>query len=159
MQPLENEFQTKITQANQQYHRLILILNHDTRVKSDVFNKIAEQLSLGYINLGLELSQRLLNLTERQRTLRLSQVVEQIINKFSKETPVILDHIEILFDPSLKVDPLRLIRGLSRDQTLIAVWKGHITNGYLTYAIPEHPEYHKYPIQDLNFINADDLLT
>ncbi|MCJ7724160.1 MAG: BREX-3 system P-loop-containing protein BrxF, partial [Anaerolineales bacterium] len=123
------------------------------------FNKIAEKLTLGYINLGLELSQRLLNLTERQRILHLSQVVEQIISKFSKETPVILDHIEVLFDPSLKVDPLRLLQGISRDRTLIAVWKGHITNVYLTYAIPEHPEYHKYPIQDLNFINADDLST
>ncbi len=112
-------------------------------------------MGLGYINLGLELSQMLLNLTERQRALKLSQLVEQIANGF-EEIPVLLNHIDILFEPALKRDPLRLLQGLSRNKTMLAVWNGQILKGYLTHAVQEHPEYRRYPIRDLNILSLLD---
>ncbi|MEN6474686.1 MAG: BREX-3 system P-loop-containing protein BrxF, partial [Syntrophaceae bacterium] len=43
-----------------------------------------------------------------------------------KARVVLLDNIEILFDVSLKQDPLRLLQGLSRNTTLVAAWSGEI---------------------------------
>jgi hypothetical protein len=66
---------------------------------------------------------------------------------------VLLDNIEILFDPSLKQDPLRLLQGLSRNKTIIAAWNGSFVNGYITYAKPDHSEYRRYPAINILIIN------
>ena len=116
---------------------------------------IASKLGLRYINLGLDLSQMLLELTERQRALKVFQLVDQIVGSI-EDKPTLLDHIEILFEPGLKQDPLRLLQGLSRNRTILAVWNGQINNGYLTYAMPEHPEYRRYLASDINIISLSD---
>jgi ABC-type hemin transport system ATPase subunit len=65
----------------------------------------------------------MLDCTERQRTLQLPRLLSEIVSAFSAEV-VLLDNIEILFDLSLKQDPLRLLQGLSRKQTVVAAWRG-----------------------------------
>ena len=62
-----------------------------------------------------------------------------------KENTILLDNIEILFDVALKQDPLRLLQGLSRNKTIVVSWNGSIENDFLTYAVPGHPEYRRYP--------------
>jgi hypothetical protein len=54
---------------------------------------------------------------------------------------VLLDNLELLFDISLKLDPLRCLQDLARDKTIVAAWNGTVTAGHLTYATPDHPEY------------------
>lgn len=155
MLSLQDDLRGRIGLAPQQYHRLIILLNPEHQFTVSKIKDIAGKMGLGYVNLGLELSQMLLDLTERQRALKLPQLVEQIANGV-EGIPVLLDHVEILFEPVLKQDPLRLLQGLSRNKTILAVWNGQILNGYLTYAVPEHPEYRRYPIRDLNILSLLD---
>jgi hypothetical protein len=61
---------------------------------------------------------------------------------------VLFDNIEILFDVSLKQDPLRLLQGLSRNKTVVAAWNGSIDGKYMIYAVPDHPEYRRYMVRD-----------
>jgi len=155
MKTLQDALRDRIEHAPQQYHRLIIVLNPNIQAIDFDIKDLVNQLGSGYINLGLELSQMLLDLTERQRALKLPQLVDQIINRFDGNS-VLLDHIEILFEPELRQDPLRLLQGLSRNKIIIVMWNGLITKGYLTYAVPEHPEYRRYPIGDLNIISLLD---
>jgi hypothetical protein len=30
----------------------------------------------------------------------------------------------------------------------VAAWNGSIVDGHMTYAVPDHPEYRRYPIRD-----------
>jgi len=89
----------------------------------------------------------MLELTERQRALQLPQILREIVNMASSEI-ILLDNIEIIFDVGLKQDPLRLLQGLSRNKTVIAAWNGTIVEDSLTYAVPGHSEYRRYPIHD-----------
>jgi hypothetical protein len=34
-------------------------------------------------------------------------------------------------------------------------WNGSVNGGYLTYAMPEHPEYRRYMIRDLIIVNPE----
>jgi len=151
----QDELRGRLIHAPQRYHRLIILLNTEPQINSTSLVKVADDLEMVYLNVGLELSKLLLDLTERQRILRLSQLVEQIVARFD-DRPILLDHNEILFEPGLKQDPLRLLQGLSRNRILIAVWNGQLVKGYLTYAIPEHPEYRRYSISDLNIISLSE---
>jgi hypothetical protein len=70
----------------------------------------------------------------------------------SNEEVVLLDNIEILFDPSLQQDPLRLLLNLSRNRTLVVSWNGQIKNNILSYAEPGHPEYRRYSVENFLII-------
>ena len=90
----------------------------------------------------------MLDLTERQRALGTLRLLKDIVDEAAGD-PVLLDNIEILFDVHLEQDPLRLLQGLSRNKTIVAVWNGAFSDGRLFYASPDHPEYRHYLIHDL----------
>jgi hypothetical protein len=111
------------------------------------------RLRLHVLNLNKELSHRMLQLTERQRPLKASKIVKEIINSQSQDV-LLIDNIELLFDVSLKIDPMHLLKGMSRNKTLIISWSGQVDNGAVIYAEPHHPEYKKYPIYDFNVMSV-----
>lgn len=138
----------KIDQAAELYHRLILMVAPANGGKTSALQDLHERLDLPLVNVNLDLSRQLLDLTERQRALQLPRLLMSIVNEAKGEVGL-LDNIEILFNVSLKQDPLRLLQGLSRNKTIIAAWNGSIDTNNLIYATSDHPEYKRYPSRDL----------
>jgi hypothetical protein len=58
----------------------------------------------------------------------------------------LLDHIEILFDPQLQVDPLRWLEQRARDREIFVVWPGEYDGQKLSHAEPGHPEHQKFDL-------------
>ena len=152
MDPLSDQIISKMNQASELYHRLILVIAPSGAGKTTALQEVRERNGAPLININLELSRRMLDLTERQRALQLPRLLGDIVASASGEA-VLLDNIEILFDPHLKQDPLRLLQGLSRNKTIIVAWNGVFVNGYITYAKPDHPEYRRYPANNMLIIN------
>jgi hypothetical protein len=146
-EPLADQILSKIKQAADLYHQLVLVVAPAGAGKTAALKDVRDRISAPLVNINLELSRRMLDLTERQRALQLPQILREIINMGSSEI-ILLDNIEIIFDVGLKQDPLRLLQGLSRNKTVIAAWNGTIVEDSLTYAVPGHPEYRRYPIHD-----------
>ncbi|GIW56385.1 MAG: ATPase AAA [Nitrospiraceae bacterium] len=147
-EPLADQVLRKIGEAHLLYHRLILIVGPVGSGKTAALRQVSASTSMPLVNVNLELSRRMLELTARQRALQLPRILGDIVCAAAGE-PVLLDSIEILFDIQLKQDPLRLLQGLSRNGTVVAAWNGSILDGHITYAIPGHPEYRRYPIGDV----------
>lgn len=151
-EPLADIVMHKMEQAAELYHRLVLLVAPAGSGKTAVLLDVHKRTSALYINVNLELSRRMLDLTERQRALQIPRLLLDIVG----EVPVVLlDNIEILFDVSLKLDPLRLLQGLSRNRTVVAAWNGSIIGENLVYAAPDHPEYKRYPVQDLLVVSPE----
>ena len=150
---LATELLQKIEEAQPLYHRLILLVGPSGCGKTRILQAVSASTAAPLLNVNLELSRRMLELTQRQRALQVSRILGEIIDEATGEV-VLLDNLEILFDVHLKQDPLRLLQGLSRNKTLVAAWNGAIVDGHLTYAIPGHPEYRRYPLRDLIIVNA-----
>jgi len=151
---LSEQLIEKINQTHELYHRLVLIVGPSGSGKTPLLQEVSKQIGFKYINLNLELSRALLELTERQRILRLPLLVDEIIGKTGDQV-VLIDNIEILFEVSLKQDPLRLLQQISRNRTVVATWNGTIAGGYLTYAATNHPEYRRYPAHDLSVVTLE----
>ncbi len=170
-QPVVDQVLRKIGEARELYHRLVLMVGPAGSGKTTALKEVSARTGAPLINVNLELARRMLDLTERQRALQLPRRLGEIVGEATGEL-VLLDNIEILFDVHLKQDPLRLLQGLSRNKTIVAAWNGEIrTEGqglrtessadidsalntqssalYLTYAVPDHPEYRRYPIRDV----------
>lgn len=144
----------KIKQVDELYHRLILVVAPAGNGKTAALQDTQERVGAPLLNVNLCLSRRMLDLTERQRALQVSRLLGEIISEVEGDV-ILLDNIEILFDASLKQDPLRLLQGLSRNKTVIAAWNGSIDGDYMTYATLDHLEYCRYRIHDFLVVSPD----
>ena len=145
---LVDQIWEKIDLAAELYHRLILVVAPAGGGKTSALLDLHNRHGVPLFNVNLELSRKMLDLTERQRFLQLPRLVMDTVNE-AKGDIVLLDNIELLFDVLLKQDPLRLLQGISRNKTVVVSWNGLIDNNYLIYATPDHPEYKRYPVRDL----------
>ncbi|MEW5978256.1 MAG: BREX-3 system P-loop-containing protein BrxF [Acidobacteriota bacterium] len=136
-----------IAQAAELYHRLVVLAAPAGGGKTAALHHVQKRTVAPLVNVNLELSRRMLALTQRQRTLQLPRILAELVGQTSADV-VLLDNIEVLFDVDLKQDPLRLLKGLSRNRTLVVAWNGSIDDEYMTYASPTHREYRRYRLGD-----------
>jgi ATP-dependent protease HslVU (ClpYQ) ATPase subunit len=146
------EIEDRIHQAGELYFRLILLVGPGGSGKTKVLRDLAERADAPLVNLNLELSKRLLDVTETQRPLRISKVLDDIVEE--RPELVLFDNTEVLFDRALKQDPLRLLQQLSRSQTVVSTWRGTIDGAELVYGVPDHPEYRRYPMEGLQVVTT-----
>lgn len=156
-EPIHDKIKRSLLAAEGLYHRLVLLVGETGSGKTNVIRDIADDFGASVININLALSSELLELTARQRSLRLPGILDQIVDK--AQSPVVLDNLEILFDMDLKQDPLRLLQGISRNRTVVASWNGTSTGGRLLYAETGHPEYRSYDSVDVLIVNMDGTAT
>jgi hypothetical protein len=153
-EPLANKVIRAISQAAELYHRLIMLAAPAGSGKTAALQDVHARTAAPLVNVNLELSRRMLDLTERQRALQLPRLLAEIVGA-SVTDVVLLDNIEVLFDVSLKQDPLRLLQGLSRSKTVVAAWSGSMDGENLVYASPDHPEYRRYSARDFLVVKPD----
>jgi hypothetical protein len=153
-EPLADRIIEKIAQAAELYHRLVILIAPAGAGKTAALQDVHERTSAPLLNVNLELSRRMLDLTERQRALQLPRLLSEIVMAPTGEV-ILLDNVEVLFDVSLKQDPLRLLQGLSRNKTVVAAWSGAIDSEHMLYATPDHPEYKRYPLRDFLVVNPE----
>lgn len=145
----------RLSRISDLYNRLVLVVGPSSSGKTAVLRAIGEAEGAPVLPVGAEVSRRLLELTERQRVLQLPAMLEEAVAGLPPEI-ALLDNTEILFSPALKRDPLRLLQRISRNRTVIASWLGSVSGGSLTYAAPDHPEFRRYPTEDLLVVTLDD---
>jgi hypothetical protein len=112
--------------------------------KTAALRDLAQEHGWPLVNVNFELSERLLELTSKQRALRVPRMLGEIVEGHPGEV-VLLDNTEILFSTELQQDPLRLLQGLGRNRTVVATWSGEMDDENLVYAAPGHPEHRRCP--------------
>lgn len=153
MNPIQRTKQL-LQAAPELYHRLILLVGAKETGKTIVLKELSRELSVPVLNINLSLSGELLDLTAKQRALRLPEMFVQVTDNDSD--PLLLDNLEILFDDQLKQDPLRLLQNISRNRSVVASWNGCVSRGKLVYAEPGHAEYRSYDIDDVMIVEMNE---
>jgi len=93
------------------------------------------------INIGKVISSELVNVDMRQRKDRAPDILREILNEYQEVT---IEHIEILFTPSLEMDPVASILNLCRNRKICYVWPGEIVGEQLIYEHPGNLEYYAH---------------
>ena len=172
---IQDQIKHSIQAAEGLYHRLVLLVGETGSGKTGVLREVAEELGSSVVNVNLALSGELLELTAKQRSLRLPGILEEVIrgegrgaskenqilapNPSSLAPVVVLDNIEILFEKDLQQDPLRLLQSISRNRAVVASWNGIMKSGRLLYAETGHPEYRSYDSVDALIVGMDGTAT
>jgi hypothetical protein len=142
--PTSKDLSVLCKTAETLYHRLVLVVGPTRSGKTRLLQATAAEHGWPLINLNQRVSELLLELTQRQRALRVPRLVGDVLAGTGASV-VLVDNLELLFSPDLAQDPLRLLQGLARNRTVVAAWPGAINGKQLTYAEPGHPEYRRYP--------------
>lgn len=150
---LAESIELKVSEAANLYHQLVLLVGPPRSGKTTALRELASKKSWPMVNVNLALCERLLELTAKQRALRVSRLLGQIVKENAGDV-LILDNIEVLFSLELQQDPLRLLQGLARNQILVAAWPGGFADDKLTYADPTHPEFKNYHDPDAVIVLA-----
>lgn len=135
--------QQAVVSASQSHFRLVLLVGPPRSGKTRLLHYLAKSQGVTALNLNLLLSERLLELTQKQRPVRVQRMLGELVEA-QADDPVLLDNIELLFDLALRLDPLRVLQRLARNRTIVAAWPGTLADGALTYAEPGHPEAQRY---------------
>jgi hypothetical protein len=152
-EPIYVKVKHSLDAARSLYNQIVLLVGGIESGKTSVLRALASECGTEVINVNLMLSSRLLELTPRQRTRRMPEILGEIVE--TAQFPVLLDNIEILFEKELRLDPLRLLLGISRNHLMAASWNGTAADGKLIYAEPGHPEYRRYDSIDPLIVNMD----
>ncbi|WP_419910299.1 BREX-3 system P-loop-containing protein BrxF [Hoeflea sp.] len=141
-EPIQNRIEQSLREASVRYYKLVLLAGETGSGKTAALRAIAGKLDVDVINVNLALSTKLIELTARQRALRISPLFGAIVGKAG--SVALLDNTEILFDRDLRQDPLRLLQGLARNRSIVASWNGRLIGDKLTYAEAGHIEHQTY---------------
>lgn len=112
--------------------------------KTLLLRALAEQLKTASVNVGAELGHRLAVTPVLKRSFSAGELLREIANSVDNRAPLLLDNIEVLFEPSLKISPLDLIKRLAHSRCVVAAWPGEMRDARLVYASMGHPEYRDY---------------
>jgi DNA polymerase III delta prime subunit len=156
-----------ISHAQGMYSRLILMVGPSGTGKTKALQELSTENGKNITNVNLEMSRRLLELPVQRRGIRASQIFKDVVRDAAEGAPgtepagngrnsvVLLDNLEILFDKDLNLNPLVLLEAASRNTTIVASWNGSYTDRKLTFARAGHPEYRYYDTVNGQIIEFD----
>ena len=132
-------------------NQLVLVAGPSGSGKTSALRAIAERRGYPHLAVGLALGEMLLDVPPDERPLGIAPSLDELVR--GRGPVVLLDNLEILFEPSLRVDPLALLDGMSRSRTVVAAWNGAVVGKTLTYAEPGHPEHRVYALGQRAVVN------
>jgi hypothetical protein len=135
------QLQRLLTDAAQLHTKLILLAGGTPEERIALFDALHESLHSNPLHLGVSLASALAELPQRERHLQVGNLLREIAQSLASTGPLLIEGVELLFDASLKVNALDLLRRQSLARPVVAVWPGEWRNGRLTYAVLGNPEY------------------
>ena len=150
---LWSQIEDVLPKTTDAYYKLVLAVGPARLGKTTALSDLAARRNWPRLNVNLRISEKLLDLTHRQRAARVAGILDDIVRNEASEV-IVLDNIELLFAEDLALDPLRLLQSLSRNRTIIAAWPGVFDGKFLTYAEPGHPEAQRYSMPQAIIVTA-----
>lgn len=131
------------------HSKLILLVGPKDSSKSALLALVAKQRNASPLNIGAELGARLAAMPQRQRGLQAPTILRELADQHAQGDLLLVSNIELLFDRSLQLNPLDLLKRHAHARRVLAIWPGEIRDGRLTYADMGHPEQQDYGLEGL----------
>lgn len=129
--------------------KLVLLIGAPGSGKTALLNALGKSRGAKPLNVGSVLGSRLATTPQRQRRIHANTILRELADQHVKGDLLLLDNIELLFDRTLELDPLDLLKRHARARRVVAVWPGAMRDGRLTYAEMGHPEHQTYGLGGL----------
>ncbi len=143
-EPVLGRLERLVAEIGDLQSKLILLVGPSGSGKTKLLRQLGGKLNIEPLSIGLELGRRLAATPNNKRALLAGELLREIVDRERAEDPLLLDNLELLFEPSLQVNPLDLVKRLAHSKRVVAVWPGELRGDRLVYADMSHPEYRDY---------------
>jgi hypothetical protein len=142
------ELRNCISRARDEHFKLVWLAEGTSARRTRVLQALAESEGGAYLDLGKTLSSALLDVPLH---LRAASVHECFAACLGSEPCAVtcLDHLDILFEPSLKINGAELVKNASRHVVLVAAWPGVFEGGSLVFGPSDHPSHKEIAERDI----------
>lgn len=130
------------------YYPCLLLVHHEIARLQTVRQQVIDRYGWANLSLGTLLSEMLLGAAPQNRAGLAQRTVADLVRSH-RPGPVLCTDIDLLFEPSLPLDPLRLLREASRQASLVVLWPGTFINGVLAYATTAHAHHQTWTRTEL----------
>lgn len=113
--------------------------------KSKILRALSEDEGWQYIEAKELLSEVIFEVPREGRPARVEEILDEEIKRYGADV-VILDSIDILFAPILNLDPVAILKRISKNSSLVVGWKGSVEGDTLYLEHNNDPKYYKQPI-------------
>jgi hypothetical protein len=134
-------------------HRLVLVVGEVDSGKTDFLRGLAATHAMQFLSLGEPLGIRLMETSPRTRPLLIEETVRQLIDGI--QAGVAVDNTDILFDPALRCDPLRLACSVSQNTLVLFALTGRLEGKRFVRGYPDHPEFYSEDVPTVPVIILD----
>ncbi len=129
-----------VKQLSPKHNKLAIIVGNET-------SKAMTREGVLLLDLNVQLSQALLNIPLAKRPRKVKGALDDLLTGLTFPY-VCLIGLEVLFEPSLKVKAVNLLKQLAHDHVILAAWPGDFvrieSGGKLSYSELGHVEYQEY---------------
>lgn len=129
--------------------KLLLLIGQPRSGKSDLLARLSARRKARVLNVGATLGRQLLAIPSTRRHLQAADILNDLADKAASHGLLLMDNIELLFDRTLQLSPLDLLKRHAHARRVIAVWPGELREDRLSYATIGHPEHRDYGIDGL----------
>lgn len=130
-----NNLKHEIHNLSKRWNKLLILCNRNKQFNTTlpITSKFKK------INVNQVISEGLLHMNKNKSPFHVKDILLSFLDD-TKQT-YYFQHIDILFDPSLKIHPVRMLEDISKEYKLVVDWPGRYEENTLIYAEYGHPEY------------------
>ncbi len=121
-----------VREAQKNPEQLVLIVGQPGSGKSKLLRELATMRGWEYVDCNALLTEEFLELIPKVRSQEAPVIMGKILADKDADV-ILLDDMQVLFAPVLKIDPLQLIKQLSKKQTILAAWPGEFDGNNLLF--------------------------
>lgn len=136
------------TESNKQ---LVFIAGKPGIGKSKMMRELATNRGWKYVECQSLLTEELLELVPKARPREAPHIIGHLLEQEKAEV-LLLDGLQVLFTPMLHLDPMTLMKQLSKKFMIVAAWPGQYENGTLSFLELGQDEPCRYSTGDLKII-------
>ena len=151
MNAIDEQVVKSVAETEQSDQKLVIIVGKPGSGKSKIMRELGQKPGWKYVDSKKLLTDELLELPPKSRASEAAKLMSSILAAGDAKV-ILLDNTQVLFAPVLQIDPVEVLKKISRQQSIVAAWPGEYDGKNLIYLRNFGTEPVEYNSDGLNII-------
>lgn len=134
--------------------KIVFIVGQPGSGKSKIMRELSDMRGWEYIDCRTLITEEILELMPKARPAEAPRIMSSILAKLEADV-VLLDRAQVLFTPVLRLEPMTVLRQISRKRLLVVAWPGEMSDGKLIFVQNDRLPSQEYDATGLKIIQID----